>query len=132
MAVELSRTRESLDAVLSIDRLLALDDLWTSYLDHADRDDIERNLTDLEALVADMNRGLAAAGNHARAADEQLMNVSDEEVVSAIDRLLQDQANDWPSCVVVSSKTSPSTAHADHSRRRAGTLTWRPSKRWAC
>jgi hypothetical protein len=95
MPMELSRGREGVEAVLSVTRLLMLDDLWTAYLDHADPDDIARDLSDLEALVADMSRGLAAASDHVKVADEQLENTNDEEVTRAVDRLLQDQADDW-------------------------------------
>lgn len=94
MAAELGPQRDGVDAVQGIDRLLALDDLWTSYLDDAGRDDIVRDLSDLEALVADMNTGLAGARDDVRIAGKQLEKASDEQVTRAIGKLLQDQAND--------------------------------------
>jgi hypothetical protein len=95
MAAELKHQRDGVNAVQDIGRLLALDDLWTSYLDHAGRDDIARDLSDLEALVDDMNRGLAVARDHARVAGDELEKARDEEVTRALDSLLRDQADDW-------------------------------------
>lgn len=95
MAAEMRPQREGVDAVQSMSRLLALDDLWTTYLDHADRDDVARDLPDLEALVSDMKEEIAAAQDHVRIADEILATATDAEVRRAVDSLTRDQAEDW-------------------------------------
>jgi hypothetical protein len=88
MPAELSRTRESLEAMLNINRLLALDDLWTAYLDHADPPDIDRDLPGLESIVGEMSERITVARRDLVTADEQLQGASDRDVARALEALL--------------------------------------------
>lgn len=96
MPIELSRERDDVEAVLSVSRLLMLDDLWTAYLDHADKEDVARDLPDLEALVGEMREGLGVVREHARSAAERLQAVSDEEVTRTLDDMIRVHSNAWP------------------------------------
>jgi hypothetical protein len=96
MPIELSRGRESVEAVLSVSRLLMLDDLWTAYLDHADKEDVARDISNLESLVGDMREGLGVVRKHAKSAAERLQAVSDEEVNRTLDDMIREHSNAWP------------------------------------
>jgi hypothetical protein len=93
MATELSIQRDCVEATQSISRLLALDDLWTAYLDHANAEEIARDIRDLETLVQSMNDGIAVARNHVRIAGRRLEAASDDDVARAIDNLLEGHAS---------------------------------------
>jgi hypothetical protein len=95
MPIELRREREEAEGVLSMSRLLMMDDLWTEYLDHADQKEVERDLPELHALVSDMREGLAVVRQHVRSIAEQLQTANDEDVLCALDELIKDSGDDW-------------------------------------
>ena len=94
MPPELGRERDDIEAVMGTQRLLVLDDVWTSYLDHASPDDVRRDLPDLKRLVKEMQKGLTEIRRRLPAAIDRLAQLSDEDIEQALTRLLDaDAAN---------------------------------------
>jgi hypothetical protein len=96
MPLELGREREDFEAVASVQRLLILDDIWMSYLDHASREEVERDLPDLERLVGDMQEGLSEVRARAGSAADRLGQLSEAEIEHALSQLIDRNAPGGP------------------------------------
>ncbi len=87
MLPELGRERNDIEAVMSTQRLLILDDIWTSYLDHASSDDVQRDFPDLKRLVKDMQKGLSEIRRRIPSTIDRLAQLSDDDIHQAFSRL---------------------------------------------
>lgn len=91
MAEELRTAFDAASAIASTDRLLLLDDVWTTYLDHADPpESVANELPMLELLVDDMAGNLDSLVGPFGGTASILRDQRDEAVMSAAERLIAD------------------------------------------
>ena len=88
---ELIQLLASTDGAVAAERITALDEISTAYLDRADREAVQRDQAELSGLVEEMRAVLLQLGAQAAVVGDALGGLNDEAVETILERILADR-----------------------------------------